>query len=71
MAVFSQTPSFLGFFYLLYLPPLTIRVVIHWVVVAPPTLNPKADPSMLNAWRPLPLAGPHLPITEMTITSSY
>jgi hypothetical protein len=52
MAVFSQTPSFLGFFYLLYPPttyltrgyPLGRRssdLRFAQVVVAPPTLNPK------------------------------
>jgi hypothetical protein len=51
MAVFSQTPSFLGFFYLLY-PPTTYHTCGYplgrrssdlrfaQVVVAPPTLNP-------------------------------
>jgi hypothetical protein len=57
MAVFSQTPSFLGFFYLLY-PPTTYHtrgyplgrrssdLRFAQVVVAPPTLN--KDPVLIH-----------------------
>jgi hypothetical protein len=69
MAVFSQTPSFLAFFYLLYPPttyltrgyPLGRRssdLRFAQVVVAPPTLNPSIDGDVSRADDPMELDDP-------------